>query len=144
MIERVIARAVIFRGDRVLLLRRALDQRVAPGAWQCPAGKQEQGETIEKTLARELHEETGLEVVSAIPLGETNSEFETDGQPTRWHQHSFLVDATDGDVVLSHEHTEFRWIPLAELDEFAGLSPQVRSAITRGLAAREHERTTHT
>ncbi|MGI9657663.1 MAG: NUDIX hydrolase [Gaiellaceae bacterium] len=144
MNERTIARAVIFRGERVLLLRRAPDQRVAPGAWQCPAGKQEPGEAIEDTLARELHEETGLEVVSAVPLGVTSSEFEADGRPTTWHQHSFLVDATDGDVVLSREHNDFRWVPLAELVDFADLSPQVRSAIARGLAAREHERATRT
>ena len=51
---------MIFRGERVLLLRRAPEQRIAPCVWQCPAGKQNDGEAIEATLARELREETGL------------------------------------------------------------------------------------
>ena len=140
MVERTIARAVIFRDETVLLLRRAPEQRVGPGAWQCPAGKQGEGEAIEQTLARELREETGLEVLSATPLGLTTVELETDGVPTIWHQHSFLVSASGGDVVLSHEHSEFRWVPVASLDEGPHLSPQVSSAIALGIEARAGER----
>ena len=132
----MIARAVVFRDERVLLVRRAPDQRIAPGVWQCPAGKQDPGETIDETLARELFEETALTVLSATPLGTTSTELETDGQPTVWHQHSFLVDADGGEVRLSHEHDLYRWVPVDEIDELVDLSPQVRQAIGRALEER--------
>lgn len=126
----------MLRGDRVLLVRRSLNQRVAPGTWQCPAGKQEPDETIEQTLARELREETGLDLIESTPLGTTATELVTRGVPALWHQHSFLVEATGGDVVLSHEHSEHRWVPLEELGDFADLSPRVRDAIALAVDAR--------
>jgi len=134
--ERTIARAVVFRGDRVLLIRRSPNQRIAPGVWQCPAGRQEPGESIEETLARELHEETALDVIEATPLGTTSTEFVTEGVPTTWHQHSFLVTASESEVMLSSEHDDYRWVPLDELDEFAELTEWVRAVIDRATAAR--------
>lgn len=137
MTTRVAARAVIFRGDCVLLLRRASDQRIAPDAWQCPVGKQDPGEPIEATLAREVHEETGLTVQTAIPLGNYTTEVVADGEITTWRQFDFLAETDAGDVVLSDEHRDFRWVPPAELGEFPGLAPQVRVAISRGREARD-------
>jgi len=128
---------VIFRGDRVLLLRRASDQRIAPDTWQCPVGKQDVGEPIEETLVREVHEETGLRVLSAVPLGTQSTERVTDREPTTWHQFDFLAETDGAEVRLSHEHSAFRWVPLAEIDRFPDLSPQVRAAITRGREARD-------
>jgi 8-oxo-dGTP diphosphatase len=140
---KAVARAVIFRADRVLLLQRACDQRIAPNAWQCPAGKQEPGEPIETTLIREVREETGLAVRTSVPLGTTSTVVETDGEPTTWLQFDFLTDTDDAEVVLSDEHRDFRWVPLAELELFAELSPQVRTAIRRGVATREAQIRNH-
>ena len=136
MPERTIARAVVFRGDRVLLVRRSPDQRIAPGVWQCPAGKQEPGEAIEQTLARELHEETALDVLEATPLGVTSTEFVTEGVPTTWHQHSYLVTASEGNIVLSSEHCDYRWVPLDKLDDFTELTEWVRAVIGRAAITR--------
>lgn len=137
MNTRVVARAVIFRGDRVLLLRRAADQRIAPNNWQCPVGKQDPGEPIEKTLAREVFEETGLTVLSAAPLGTQSREIVMDGVTTTWEQFDFLAKTDDAEVVLSDEHRDSAWVPLEELDEFAELAPNVRIAIARGRVARD-------
>lgn len=45
---------------RVLLARRTVDRDLA-GLWEFPGGKREPGETPEAALARELHEELGIE-----------------------------------------------------------------------------------
>ncbi len=128
---------MIFRGDCVLLLRRSSDQRIAPDAWQCPVGKQDPGEPIEETLVREVYEETGLAVQTAIPLGDHTTEIVADGETTMWRQHDFLAETDAADVVLSDEHRDFRWVPLARLGEFPDLAPQVRVAISRGREARD-------
>jgi 8-oxo-dGTP diphosphatase len=52
--------AIIVRGGRVLLVRRA--QPPATGEWSIPGGVVELGETLEDALIREVQEETALSV----------------------------------------------------------------------------------
>ncbi len=48
--------------DRLLIAQRPLEGLLG-GLWEFPGGKQEPGETLPKTLQRELREELGIEVV---------------------------------------------------------------------------------
>ena len=52
---------VVWRGDRVLLVRRAHPPR--QGEWSIPGGRQELGETVFEAAIREAREETGLTVL---------------------------------------------------------------------------------
>jgi ADP-ribose pyrophosphatase YjhB (NUDIX family) len=47
-------------GDKLLWMRRALEPK--KGYWAIPAGFMEQGETLQQAGARELYEETGVQV----------------------------------------------------------------------------------
>ncbi|MEM1413813.1 MAG: (deoxy)nucleoside triphosphate pyrophosphohydrolase [Myxococcota bacterium] len=57
----VVAAAVAFRGDTVLVTQR-LPKAHLEGAWEFPGGKLEPGEAPEAALVRECHEELGVEV----------------------------------------------------------------------------------
>lgn len=62
-----VAAAIVQRADgRVLLAERPAGKPWA-GYWEFPGGKIERGETPRSALARELHEELGIEVDAATP-----------------------------------------------------------------------------
>jgi 8-oxo-dGTP diphosphatase len=59
--------AVVWRGDDVLLIRRA--RAPFEGQWSIPGGKVEFGETLEDALVREVREETGVEIALTGLIG---------------------------------------------------------------------------
>ncbi|WP_028603541.1 NUDIX domain-containing protein [Ottowia thiooxydans] len=56
---------VLFRADGAFLLTSRPAGKVYEGYWEFPGGKLEAGETVEQALARELHEELGIQVEPA-------------------------------------------------------------------------------
>ena len=59
--------AVIYHADGRFLLARRPDGKVYAGYWEFPGGKIEPGESAPEALARELHEELGIDVERAYP-----------------------------------------------------------------------------
>lgn len=59
--------AVIMQPDGRFLLARRPDGKPYAGYWEFPGGKVEAGESLFQALARELHEELGIEVKHAYP-----------------------------------------------------------------------------
>ena len=60
--------AVVHDGaGRLLLIQRGHDPH--RGLWSLPGGRIEPGESPEQALVREVHEETGLDVVPGWPVG---------------------------------------------------------------------------
>jgi len=62
-----VAAAVIERADGAFLLAQRPAAKVYAGWWEFPGGKLHEGESAAEGLARELHEELGLEVRRAYP-----------------------------------------------------------------------------
>lgn len=62
-----VSAAVLQRPDGSFLLARRPPGKIWAGYWEFPGGKIEHRETPRHALARELHEELGIEVVTAYP-----------------------------------------------------------------------------
>ena len=62
-----VAAAVILRPDGAFLLAQRPPGKVYSGYWEFPGGKVEPGEPAPDALARELHEELGIDVQTAYP-----------------------------------------------------------------------------
>ncbi|MBT3349276.1 8-oxo-dGTP diphosphatase MutT [bacterium] len=111
MIE--VTAAIIFKNEKLLIARRADDFEIQ-NLWEFPGGKIEKGETPEECLARELHEELGIRA----EIGEFFAE-NVHAYPKKIVRlRAFLVKNFTGEISLSREHSEFRWIGLDELDQF--------------------------
>jgi 8-oxo-dGTP diphosphatase len=80
--------AVVLVDGRVVLVKRAHEP--LKGAWNLPGGAVELGETLEAACAREVLEETGLEV-RVGPVIEVFDRIMVDGQ-RRVQYHFVLVD----------------------------------------------------
>jgi ADP-ribose pyrophosphatase YjhB (NUDIX family) len=119
--------AVVWRGGRVLLVRRAQPPRA--GQWSLPGGAQRVGETLAEAVAREVREETGLEL-ERLQLVTTLDLIERD-EAGRVRYHYALVDFTAeaapaGEPVPGDDAAEAAWFELAALDALGLWSETVR------------------
>lgn len=110
---------------RLFIQKRRPDD-VWPGLWEFPGGVQEEGETLEQTLVRELREETGLHVRAGGKIAVVRSSY------TRYRitLHGYFCEALDGvdpEAAFSlNEATEARFVIPAELSRFAFPSGHAR------------------
>jgi 8-oxo-dGTP diphosphatase len=109
----VVAGVITDARGRILLARRTEGRDLA-GLWEFPGGKREPGETAEAALARELHEELGIEVDLGAPLIVV---------PQRYPHKRLRLDvrrivAWRGSV-KGHEGQALAWVPPHRLDSYA-------------------------
>jgi 8-oxo-dGTP diphosphatase len=93
------------RDDRILVLKRAVGAMA--GSWYLPGGAVDPGESLEAGAARELFEETALQPASPLVL--------IGLVPMHIYDRDMLIvgyacDCAPGDVVLSTEHSDYRWV----------------------------------
>ena len=130
--------AVVLDGDRVLLVRRGNEP--LKGEWSLPGGAVEVGETLETAVAREVLEETGLEV-EVGPMIDVLDRIRVDlvGR-TRYHfvLIDYLCRPTGGTLCCATDAADATWATIADLAEFS-LVPATVEMIHKGVA-RERER----
>ena len=106
-VRRHVVRAVVARGDRILLLRRPAGG-ARGGLWELPGGKVEAGDAdLLQALRREVREETGLEVAEVTTYLGAHDYTSREGLHTR--QHTWSVTVT-GDQVHLSEHDAYTWV----------------------------------
>lgn len=106
-----------------------LQKRVDNELWALPGGTVEIGETVAQTVAREVKEETGLDVVPTRLIGiysDPNHVIEYDDGEVR-QQFSLCFEASwnGGSLVTSSESTDVRFVSPAQIDDLP-MHPSMR------------------
>jgi 8-oxo-dGTP diphosphatase len=99
---------------KYLLLKRSAEKYPDAGPqWEIPGGRIDPGSSLSENLRREIKEETGLEMTSEPKLIAAQ-----DIISLKKDKHIVRLTYTGtahGEVVLSDEHTEYKWLKLAEI-----------------------------
>ena len=105
------------KDEKYLVIRRSAEKYPKVGAkWEIAGGRIEPGTPLIENLKREVMEETGLEIKGEPELITAQDILKPEKHIVRLTYSGFA----DGEVKLSDEHTDFKWV---NLEEFKKLEP---------------------
>ena len=110
------------RDGRLLLVRRG--HAPSLGLWSVPGGRVEDGETPEQAAAREVLEETGLQVAVGRLLGSVRI--------GDYLVHDFAADVVGGTIRAGDDASDVRWCSFEEA-ELLPLTPGLLDELRRML-----------
>ena len=132
--------AVIVRDAQVLIVRRRFEPLA--GRWSLPGGTLELGETLEAGVAREMREETGLDVEVGPVIEVFDRILRDDARRVRYHfvLIDYLCWPTGGELCAGSDVDAAIWADPDLLAQYS-LTEKATSVIGRGLTlAREAPR----
>ncbi len=106
---------VVFKDDRVLLIRRGKPPR--EGHWSLPGGRQRLGERVEQAAAREVREESGLEVKVGGLIDVVDSITRDAAGEVQYHYTlvDLLAEWQAGEATAGHDAAEVAWADPSDL-----------------------------
>ena len=104
-------KSVLVKDGKVLLIKRSSYNNYRVGEWDLPGGRLEPNEKIFEGHKREIMEETKLvaEIIEPVRCWVVTRNNEKHVGIT------FLSKHKQGNVILSDEHTEFKWLEVNEI-----------------------------
>lgn len=122
---------IIQKDNKVLIALRPEDAMLG-GLWEFPGGKQKKDEKIEKTVARELKEELGVEVKILTPFMKLDHSY----SHFKITLHAFLCSLVSGEPEPKNSQ-EIKWIDIEELKQFP--FPKANRKLTQKLMNQQKE-----
>lgn len=110
---------------KFLLMKRS-PHKIYPGLWQMVSGHIDKGETAFRTAIRELYEETGLKPLRLWVVPNINSFYSPDDDSVSVIP-VFAAEVKNDKVIISPEHSEFKWVDSEEAKKHLAWEGQRRS-----------------
>ena len=95
--------------------------------WDIVGGRIDPGVNLFENLKREVMEETGLEVIGEPKLITAQDILKTDKHVVRL---TYTGEA-NGEVRLSNEHTEYKWLTLSEISKLEPLDKYFKEVFNK-------------
>ncbi|CAO5166636.1 8-oxo-dGTP diphosphatase [Frankia sp. AiPs1] len=128
--------AIVTDGDGAVLLIRRTDN----GYWSIPGGGIEPGETVRQAAAREVSEETGIDVEVTGVIGIFSNPGHVaaydDGEVRQEFSICLTTRKLGGNVKTSSESSEVKFVPVGELEEY-DIHESIRDRIAKYLEGGE-------
>lgn len=125
--------AVVVQGERILLVQRANEP--GRGLWAFPGGVLQLGETLAEAACREVREECGLDVRVGQTLGVFDLILRDEGGQVQYHYVlvDLLATPVGGELRISSDILDARWVTVDELDRLPTTSSRVREVAVQAL-----------
>ena len=107
-----VSAAIIVKDNKYFIAKRNKDKHLG-GYFEFPGGKQDDNETLEQTVIREIKEELNVDITVDRKLGEEHYSDEK----INVHLHYFFCTIIKGDIVLK-EHEEAAWVSKEEFNKY--------------------------
>lgn len=132
-LHHVVVTGIVIKDGKYLITKRSEKEKNFPGFWTVPGGRLEQGDYInkpkdtgdawynvlEKVLEREVKEETGINVKNSRYLLSL-AFMRSDNIPVTVN--SYYCDYDSGDIQLSDELSDYKWVSVEELKDYQLIS----------------------
>lgn len=102
-----------------------------PNMWDLPGGRIDAGSSLIENLAREIKEETGLDLDMEIAPRLVGAQDII--LPKSHIVRLSYIAKVEGEVVLSSEHISYKWFSLEEINAEPKLDQYVRMLIDKGV-----------
>jgi 8-oxo-dGTP diphosphatase len=107
--------AIIERTDRRLLIGQRRRSDTSPLKWEFPGGKVRTGESLERALTRELHEELGATLVKSREIGSVRHQYGTTTEELEIH---FFVAQIAELTIQPAVFEQVAWVLPKELSQY--------------------------
>ena len=107
-----VAAAVLKKNNKYFIAKRNKDKHLG-GYYEFPGGKQDDNETLEETVIREIKEELNVDITVDSKLGEEHYS----DKKINVHLHYFFCTIIKGDITLK-EHEEAAWVSKEEFNNY--------------------------
>lgn len=112
----IATKAFVVHDDKVLIVResRTYEEGTNAGKFDVPGGRVKPGERFDKSLAREVREETGLTITIGNPFFANEWRPIVKGNPWQVVGIYFICYTEKGNVKLGRDHDMHEWIEARE------------------------------
>jgi 8-oxo-dGTP diphosphatase len=122
---------IVEQDGKILVLKRSSEKDFAPDSWEIVTGRLEVAENPSRGILREITEETTINAEVIMPIN--TSFFYRGGKEFPMVVIDFWCRYVDGEVKLSWEHSEHKWITFQDALRIADLK-SYNTAFSRILA----------
>ncbi|KNF09547.1 ADP-ribose pyrophosphatase [Gottschalkia purinilytica] len=113
---RIVTKALVFKGNEILILKRASKSKFGKDLWDIPGGKLNFGEEPLEGLLREIYEETSLSI-SPKSIIDVSSGIDNE-KGIQYVTITYLCDYVSGEVRLNDENKEFAWANIKNMKDY--------------------------